>query len=312
MRIRRIVATVVLTAISFSFLGKEVGAQMPNQAPAGNPGMGMILFPVERATDEQQYITTRAGYKVALPGIGIDPNATQLATFQDAQNNFWYVNKNGQPTPVSAEQMQSVMAQIQQQQVMRQGQYPQYPQQASAPVQTAAPQPQQSTAPQQSSGSGSSGNSAMVSGLAAAGGAALGAGVVNAINNNNNNQYPYGYGGVPYGQPIYRQATGQYYYNNAAGAHTYVTPNTNTTAYFNQYEQQQQQKQQMATQAAQSKEGQESGRHRRFGRGQSNQAQSGQASALQQAAASNNQQGQGSRRSRRQRELGGSGGLLNR
>jgi hypothetical protein len=247
----KIISLVALTAISFSISSRALYAQIPNQPSAGNPGMGMILFPVQRGADGQQYIITRAGYKVAVPGIGIDPNATQLAAFQDAQNNFYYINRNGQSTPVSAQQMQSVMAQVQQQQMMRQGgmgQYPQampyggqpagYPPQAAAPVAAAAP----AAAPQQSS-SGSSGNSAMVSGLAAAGGAAMGAGLVNMMNNNNNEQYPggYGYGGTPYGQPIYKEPTsGQYYYKNAAtGANSYVTPTASTSSYYNQYEQQQ-------------------------------------------------------------------------
>lgn len=316
MKLFQIVQLGALTAVTFSLSSGKLYAQMPNQMAAGQPvagqamgnqGLGMILLPVQMGPDGQQYITTRAGYQVAVPGLGIDRNASQIAAFQDAQNNFWYINKNGQPTPVSAQQMQSIMGQVQQQQMQRQAEMNRYPQampnQATYPPQAAPAAPAAQT-PAPSSGSGS-GNSAMVSGLAAAGGAAVGAGLVNAINNNNN-EYPhpsYGYGGVPYGQPIYRQPNGQYYYNNPAASanagRTYVTPNANTTPYFNQYEQQQAQQQQnreqMASQASaankadqqkqitpqeaqamQSKEGQESGR-RRFGRGRSEEAPAGQA-----------------------------------
>lgn len=116
-------------------------AQMPQQATSPNQQMGMIFYPVERGTDGQQYITTRAGYKVAVPGLGIEPNASQIAVYKDAQNNFWYVDKNNTPTPVSPQQMQSVMVQMQNQAMQRgQVQYAQPMQ--TAPMQPARPQQQ--------------------------------------------------------------------------------------------------------------------------------------------------------------------------
>ena len=64
MRSPKIISLVILTAISFSMSSPMLHAQIPNQ-PAGNPGMGMILFPVQRGANGQQYIITRAGYQIA-------------------------------------------------------------------------------------------------------------------------------------------------------------------------------------------------------------------------------------------------------
>ncbi len=235
---------------------------MPQQMANPNQQVGMILYPVERGQDGQQYITTRAGYKVAVPGLGIAPDANQISVFTDPQNHFWYVDKNGNPTLVSAQQMQSVMSQIQGQAMQRgQAQYNQYPQ--TMPYQGMPPQnmyPAQTptttaAAAPAAHSNNNSGSSAMVTGLAAAGGAAMGSMITNSMYNNNN-QYP-NYNGMPYGQPIYKEPTGQYYYANQAGQHVPVTPTAATAPYFNQYSQQaatgyanQQQQQQTNKEAA--------------------------------------------------------------
>jgi hypothetical protein len=344
MRSPKILSFIALMAISFSIASPVLYAQMPNQpvasVPAANPGIGMILFPVQRGADGQQYLTTRAGYQVALPGLGIDPNATQVAAYQDAQNNFWYINRNGQPTAVSPPQMQNIMSQIQQQQMMRQSAMPKeggYPPQSMPPPQAPTAAPQQSTVINNPApSSGASGSSALGTGLSAGLGAAVGAGLSNAIYNNNNNQYPYGgygYGGMPYGTPVYREPSGQYYYNNPAanGTKVYVAPNASNTPYFNQYQQQgnwsdkdkwaantrpisatapqqfnPQQASNARSQAQAGTQPEQSGRRGRFGRSRSEQLQGTQLGG---------QQG-GSRRSRRARaesELSGaSGGRFNR
>jgi hypothetical protein len=216
-------------------------AQMPQQY--ANPNQtAMIFYPVQTGPDGQQSIYIKAGYKLTIPGLGIAPNASQIAVYRDPQNNFWYVDKNGNPTPVSAQQMQSVMSQIQTQSMQRgQVQYGQYPQgmppqnaygQTSAPV--AAAPPPAPAAPAQSSNN--NGSSAMMTGLAAAGGAAMGSMVTNSMYNNNNSQY--GYGGVPYGTPVYKQPNGQYYYADQAGKPVYVAPNSTNAAAYSQYDKQ--------------------------------------------------------------------------
>jgi len=236
----------ILAPVAISFLLSNVIslAQMPQQY--ANPNQtAMIFYPVELGPDGKQYITTKAGYKVSVPGLGIAPNAGQIAVYRDPQNNFWYVDKNGNPTPVSPQQMQSVMSQMQTQSMQRgQVQYGQYPQrmppqnmygQAAAPAAAAAPVAAAPSQPQQSSNN-NNGSSALMTGLAAAGGAAMGSMVTNSMYNNNNSQY--GYGGVPYGAPVYKQPDGQYYYANQAGKPVYVAPNSTNAAAYNEYDKQ--------------------------------------------------------------------------
>lgn len=242
-----------LTTSTFSL------AQMPSQA-GGAEQTAMIMYPVEKGSDGKQYITTKAGYKVNIPGLGIAHNASAIAVYKDPGNNYWYIDKSGNPTPVSAEQMQSVMNQMQTQAMQRgRVQSAQYPQEMPNPnmygqnpyAQNVAPSsypqtgiPQQSVvineqpASNTSNGSSSSGSSAMGTGLAAAGGAAVGALMSNAMYNNNEPYYG-GYGGVPYGAPVYRgAAAGQYYYKHPNGNNVYVTPNSTNAAAFNQYDRQ--------------------------------------------------------------------------
>ncbi len=251
MKIKRPLFIVTPIAISFLLSNAFTLAQMPQQYPqqSANPNQtAMMVYPVELGPDGRQYITTRAGYKVTVPGLGLAPNASQIAVFRDPQNNFWYVDKNGNQTPVSPQQMQSVMSQMQAQSMQR-GQV-QYGQgvpsqnmygQAAAPVAAAATAaPVAASQPQQSSNnnSGNNGaNTAMMTGLAAAGGAAMGSMVTNSMYNNNNNS-GYGYGGIPYGAPVYKQPNGQYYYADQAGKPVYVAPNSTNTAALNQYAQQ--------------------------------------------------------------------------
>jgi hypothetical protein len=252
MKTRRALFIVAPVALSFLLNNAYCVAQMPQQF--ANPNQtAMMVYPVELGPDGRQYITTRAGYKVTVPGLDLAPNASQIAVFRDPQNNFWYVDKNGSQTPVSPQQMQSVMSQMQAQSMQHgQAQYNQYPQgmppqnmygQAAAPMApaaTAAPvaasQPQQSSNNNNNSGNNGT-NTAMMSGLAAAGGAAMGSMLTNSMYNNNNNS-GYGYGGIPYGTPVYKQPNGQYYYNDQAGKAAYVQPNSTNTAALNQYAQQ--------------------------------------------------------------------------
>src|SRR5277367_753161 len=109
MKIRTSLFTIIPLAISYLLSNAVTFAQMPQQMPQqyANPNQtAMIFYPVELGPDGRQYITTKAGYKVTVPGLGIAPNAGQIAVYRDPQNNFWYVDKNGSPTPVSPQQMQ--------------------------------------------------------------------------------------------------------------------------------------------------------------------------------------------------------------
>ena len=128
MKIQRPLFIITPLALSFLLNNAFTLAQMPQQY--ANPNQtAMIFYPVQMGPDGQQAIYTKAGYRLTIPGLGIAPNASQIAVYRDPQNNYWYVDKNGNPTPVSAQQMQSVMSQIQTQSMQRgQVQYGQYPQ----------------------------------------------------------------------------------------------------------------------------------------------------------------------------------------
>ncbi|HEY9731292.1 MAG TPA: hypothetical protein V6C89_05235 [Drouetiella sp.] len=222
-------------ALSLFLVAGVAFSPLPSTAQApGEPQVNMILFPVMRDQDNQQYIISRAGYKINIQGVGIAKDAKQIAVYQDNQNNFWYINKKGEPTEVNPEQMQKMQAQIQAQQMMQQ--------QGAAGGGGANPNanPQNVTVNNYGSGSGSgggnSGSSALGTGLAAMGGAMGGAALGAAMTNSMYNQPYYG---VPYGHPIYREPTsGNYYYHGASGNNVYVKPTENTAAMFNQYNQQ--------------------------------------------------------------------------
>jgi hypothetical protein len=216
---------------------------LPTMEPSTD--VSMCLYPVERGADGVQYIITRAGFKVTVPGLGIAPDAREIAVYRNPENQFWYVNKNGATVPVTAFQVQWTMAQINHQQALRNienererplGEAPivynsmgqQVAQQPTAIYSGMAPnviinneQPATRTA---TSGAGA----AVVTGLAAAGGSMLGSMIGSSFYDNNN-----GYDGIPYGHPCYNEG-GHYYYNGADGAHE-VPANR----YTNQWDRQQ-------------------------------------------------------------------------
>ncbi len=237
-----------------------VQAQNSQPMQAANPDISMSLYPVEKGADGQQYIITKAGYKITVPGLGIAPNATDIAVYRDGQNHFWYVDKNGATQPVSQSQLQWTMAQINHQQAMRnieaQRNMPPssiQPNMMGTPgmmqgsvMQPAMMQPgmmvpgqtmagqttpnviinNQQPATQSSSGA----SSAMVSGLAAGGGAMLGSMIGSSMYDHNSY-------GMPYGVPMYNSA-GHYYYNGANGEH-YEVPYDHANPYMNQWNRQQ-------------------------------------------------------------------------
>jgi hypothetical protein len=260
-RWHRAVTAGAVAGVSVVALGLPALSQTP-----GGEGLAMTLLPVVREGDHQFVITPR-GFKVQVPGIGIARDAKQIAVYQDPQQNFWYINKHGEPTQVKPEVMQSVFAQIQHQGgtvpggapggarppgVAAQGGYPPqgaypsgaYPAGTYPPAGYAQPPSQQTTIIEQPSSSGSNGNAMAGALLGTAGafaGAATGAALVNS---GSNNYYAHPYGGVPYGQPVYRApASGahnngnSYYYNNGGQKQNIETNKTNA-GMFKQFDQQ--------------------------------------------------------------------------
>lgn len=245
------VLTGLYLAASISALGSVVSAQnIPMGTPAmgaaqPNPDISMCLYPVERGADGQQYIVTKAGYKVTVPGLGIAPDAHEIAVYRDTQNNFWYVDKNGVTQPVSHDQLQWTMAQISHQQAMHniemQHSPPAMAPGANLSVQGMVPQSAGMQPGQVATGqgqtviinnqqpSGSGGNAALATGLAAGSAAMMGSMMGTAMSES--------YHGVPYGVPLYNSG-GKYYYNGANGAQHEVPYHTDNP-YMNQWSRQQ-------------------------------------------------------------------------
>ncbi len=230
-------ASVILSGNDIAFARKK---SKKNAVPDSSQ-VSMCMYPVVKGPDGKQNIITKAGYEVHIPGLGIAPDANQIALYGDGQKNFWYVDKDGRSVKMTDQQVEWGLAQINQQAQARQsammhGQatishagatpppimVPSTPQtayvQQPAPtvvVQNAAPASQSSAV-----------GSAAVTGLAAAGGAMAGAAISNSLYRNN-------YYGVPYGAPVYHHG-GKYYYNGANGKKVYVAPNAHYTNQWNQ------------------------------------------------------------------------------
>jgi len=177
-----------------------------------NSQTSMEIFPIQRGYDGAQFIVTKAGYLVSLPGLGIAPDATQIAAYRDEQNNIWYIDREGVPVKLTPEQVQWGMAQINQQ--------------ASQQAAQQTQQPATTTVVQQTVNQGSSnGLNAVGTGLAVAGGMVAGAAISSSLYHNN-------YYGIPYGVPVYHNG-GRYYYNGANGSKVYI--NNANNKYINQW-----------------------------------------------------------------------------
>jgi hypothetical protein len=202
-----------LLATSLIAFGSGASADDQTALPATDNQVSMSIFPVVRDQAGQQAIITKAGYKVLVPGLGIAPDATGIAVYQDKQNHFWYEDKNGATVPVSEQQLQWTYAQIKEQQVQRE---------------TAAQSPPtvniQNSQPA-SNGSSMAGTAA-VSGLASMGGAMAGSAMASSMYNSN-------YHGIPYGTPCYNDA-GRAYYRGATGERVAV-PMDSANPYLNQW-----------------------------------------------------------------------------
>ena len=120
---KRSLGAKVVGALSIAFITTSMClptlAQEQMQPPAQISGVTMSIFPVARGADGQQYITTKQGFKVTVPGLGIAPDANEIAVYRNEANQFWYIDKNGVTQPVSESQLQWTMAQINQQQTLR-------------------------------------------------------------------------------------------------------------------------------------------------------------------------------------------------
>jgi len=209
----------VTTSIVVAAAANECSARHHQNSDTniGDSPVTMQVFPIKRGYDGAQFIVTPAGYTVSLPGLGVAPDATQLAAYKDAQNNYWYIDRTGNAVKLTTDQINWIMAQINQQAQAR-GMMPPN----TEPVATPQPAPNVVVVQPPASQS-SSGGSALVNGLAAAGGAMAGAALGTALYHNT-------YNGIPYGVPIFHHG-GKYYYNGSNGNKVYV----NKSTYVNQW-----------------------------------------------------------------------------
>jgi hypothetical protein len=244
----------LLATVTFLSNGHSVQAQSPAISQTEVNGVTMSVYPVERGADGQQYITTPKGFKVTVPGLGIAPDANEVAVYRNDKNEFWYVDRNGVTQPVTHDQLQWTVAQIQHQQATRNiqiektaepygvppGVVPGAAMGAGIPLGAVPPAAVPGMVPtgmvpygmvpatqpastvivnQQPATQGAGvGTTAAISGLAAAGGAMAGSAIAGSMYNHGSTY------GVPYGVPMYH-AAGHTYYNGVDGAHYEVPAN---------------------------------------------------------------------------------------
>lgn len=229
MKITALALTVSIACLlSFASISPVVA-----QTNGPDPNVSMIVFPIVKQ-GSQQFVVTPKGFHIAIPGKGIASNAKEVIVYQDAEKNYWYVNKHGEPTPIPPQQVQDALMQVQQQMnaanaAQMGGQY-----QGGQPPQQYAGQPpvQQTTIVEQPNNNGGNGTGAAVAGMAGmAGGMVAGAAMSGAWNQPS-------YYGVPYGHPLYHGEGGNNYYVNNNGEKAYVNNqqyNKNVNAAATQY-----------------------------------------------------------------------------
>jgi hypothetical protein len=181
----------------------------------------MTLFKVVTQKGKR-YLETQTGEMLPIEGDKIARDAKALAVYRDAQANYWFINKNGQPTQIPPEKVQwAVNTIMAERQVKEAG----LPVGSVPPAATQAPV--QQTTIVESPNNGGNGAAAMVgTGAMAMGGAMMGSMLGAAITDTNH------WYGVPYGAPIYREGARGYYNNN--GNRVYVN-NAHNTDLFRQY-----------------------------------------------------------------------------
>lgn len=203
-RISKTIILAISLAVSLT-MTLAIDVQAQNGQPVGQTSM--TLYQVVTDKSGQQYIVTKAGPKLPLPGAGLPPGTKQVAIYRDQANNYWYTDRNGTPVEISAQQLQNYLNNLY------------------------ASQGQESS--NNNNSSSGRGLGALGTGLAAAGGAAAGAAITNSYYNNNDY-----YHGVPYGVPIYRAANNKPYYVNTGGNQVYVNNSVNNSSVMNQWNQQ--------------------------------------------------------------------------
>ena len=190
-------------------------------AAAPNPdaqNVTMTMFKIITRKDHK-FLETQTGETLPIEGKNIDKNAQMLAVYRDANANYWFINKHGEPTSIPPSKVQWAINDISEQRYAKEHAYPPvggpntsttYQQGVGYPAPV-----QQTTIVNQP---GSSGGGAMVGGL-----------IGDSMYGGNH------YYGVPYGAPLYHEGNRGYYNNN--GNKTYIN-NAHTDPVMKQWNQQ--------------------------------------------------------------------------
>ncbi|HEY9718896.1 MAG TPA: hypothetical protein V6C69_15595 [Trichormus sp.] len=209
-----------------NFPGQESITSAPMQPPPGSSQVTMTLFKIEK-NHGQKFLVTQSGDKIPVSGDQLAKDAASLAVYRDANANYWFINKYGNPTSIPPEKVQWAINIVKSERAAEfQGLQPganttTNSSGSSAPV-------QQTTIIQNPNGSSNGSGAGMAMTAAAAmGGGLLGGMIGGAIDDNNH------YYGMPYGAPMYHDGAGMYHYNSA-GNRVYVN-NEHTNQVANQF-----------------------------------------------------------------------------
>jgi hypothetical protein len=208
-----------------NFPGQEPITSAPMQPPTGSSQVTMTLFKIEK-NHGQKFLVTQAGDKIPISGDQLAKDATSLAVYRDANANYWFINKYGNPTSIPPEKVQWAINVVKSE---RAAEFQGYQPAANTTNSSGSSAPVQQTTIIQNPNGSSSGGAAgtAVTAAAAMGGGLLGGMIGGAIDDNNH------YYGMPYGAPMYHDGAGMYHYN-PEGSKVYVN-NEHTNQVANQF-----------------------------------------------------------------------------
>jgi hypothetical protein len=249
------IALCLIAAVVSSLAQAALARKHSTSTPPATSQSSMCILPIIKGADGQQYIVTRAGYQVNIPGLGVSKDAKEIELYADGKKHFWYVDRNGRSVKMSDQQVEWGLSQVNFQAQAAQKQAMQAPLAGQASIEhtgtmlqsnagqepyavpnaatTVVVQPTTVIQSQPQGQVSPSANSGLVNGLVTAGSAAAGAAAGAALSNS---MYRNNYYGVPYGTPIYHGGN-KYYYNGGNGHRVYVAPNAH---YTNQWQHEQQ------------------------------------------------------------------------
>lgn len=222
------VARTLLLSLMLAGFCSGAGSQ---ESPPGmlSQNVTMTMFKIVDQKGKK-FLETQTGEMLPISGKNLDKDAQMLAVYRDNNSNYWYINKDGQPTAIPPEKVQWAINSISEQKYAKESISATANANAAVYPPGAYPAPvQQTTIVNESSNN--SGSSALGVGMAAAAGGMVGGLVGGAIDGNH-------YYGVPYGAPVYRGGGSAHgYYVNNSGNKVYVN-NEHTNAVEKQWNQQ--------------------------------------------------------------------------